>query len=153
MCIFNDNSLIYKIGKFDQTCFTYTGHGYAAGGWNVDMLGLRPNWTERYDAAGREWNALNLSQTEMPDIFRSSGYGVVENKPALIGGVSCTVKAGGGTECTKTNTVYRLRTHTEPDNYKWEEASEKVTTPRSSHLVIVAPNTVKFGCGAIAGGN
>ena len=146
MCTFNDNSLIYTIGKSDQTCFTYNGHGYAAGGWNVDTIGLRPNWTERYDAAGREWNHLNLSQTEMPDIFRSSAYGVLENKPALIGGVSCTVKAGGGTDCTKTNTVYRLRTPSDIDNYIWEEASEKVTTPRSSHLVIIAPNSVKFMC-------
>ena len=145
--------LIHTIGKFDHTCFTFNGHGYAAVGWNVDTLGRRPNWTERYDAAGREWNALDLSQTEMPDIFRSSAYGVLQDKPALIGGVSCRVKAGGGTDCTKSNIVYRLRTDNDEDKYKWVEASGKITTPRSSHLVIVAPNTVKFGCIAVAGGN
>ena len=133
------------LGKFDHTCFTYNGYGYAAGGWNVDFIGLRPNKTEKYVHNGREWKTLDNSHTELPDILRSSGYAVLNNKPALIGGVSCMIDSGGHTTCTKDSTVYTMQ-GTNDSNYKWVNSTFRITVPRSSHLVLTVPVTTKFGC-------
>ena len=119
----------------------------------MDTLGLRPNWTEKYSEEGRSWDTLDLSQTDMPDIVRSSAVGMFNNKPALIGGASCTIGPGGQAQCTRANTVYT--TNVDPngsdDSRKWVNAgAAKISTPRSSHLVIVVPHTIKFKCDRVS---
>ena len=137
------------LGKIDHTCFTHNGHGYAAGGWNVDFIGARPSMTEKYDHDAKEWMELPTSQQHLPHMLRSSGYTVVNNKPALIGGVGCMVNTGGKTTCTKDTDVYIFR-----NSLVWEKFSDfSITTPRSSHVVLTVPVTSKFGCDFIAGLN
>ena len=136
-------------GKMDHTCFTFNGHGYVAGGWNVDFIGARPNMTERYVHGGKEWKTLDASQSNLPHIFRSSAYTVLSNKPAMVGGVGCMVDSLGRTTCTKDKKVYVLRGSldtTNEENVRWEEYAHGITTPRSSHLVLKVPVTTKFGC-------
>ena len=115
------------IGKMDHTCFTFNGNGYAAGGWNVHSIGALPNMSERYDHTTKEWLALDLSQSKMPDMLRSSGYTVLNNNPALVGGVSCMVNTGGSTSCTKEKTVYRF--NATADGYIWENSQGITDSP------------------------
>ena len=102
--------------------------------------------TEKYDHEAKEWMELPTSQQHFPHMLRSSGYTVVNNKPALIGGVGCMVNTGGKTTCTKDTDVYIFR-----NSLLWEKLSDfSITTPRSSHVVLTVPVTSKFGCDFIA---
>ena len=130
------------LGKMDHTCFTHNGHGYAAGGWNNDFVGSFPNMSEKYHHGSKEWTELPSSQSKMPHMLRSSGYAVLNDKPTLIGGVSCMINTGGRTTCTKNTDVYSLS-----NSFEWDKVpGASITTPRSSHLVLKVPVTTKFGC-------
>ena len=103
--------------------------------------------TEKYDHEAKEWMELPTSQEKFlpKHMLRSSGYAVLNNKPALIGGVGCIVNTGGKTTCTKDTDVYIFR-----NSLVWEKSNFSITTPRSSHVVLTVPVTSKFGCDFIA---
>ena len=135
-------SFFTNSGKMDHTCFTHNGHGYAAGGWNNDFIGSYPNMTEKYNHGEKEWVELPFSHDKMKmNMLRSSGYAVVNNKPTLIGGVSCNINTGGRTTCTKNTDVYYFS-----NSLEWRIADWSISTPRSSHLVLKVPVTTKFVC-------
>ena len=90
----------------------------------------------------KEWTELPSSQSKMPHMLRSSGYAVLNDKPTLIGGVSCMINTGGRTTCTQNTDVYSLL-----NSLEWDKVpGASITTPRSSHLVLKVPVTTKFGC-------
>ena len=79
-----------------------------------------------------------------------NGANAVHSNVALIGGVRCTVNdtTSGMKTCYKHKDVFELGYRTAMNVTKWKQADHQIGLPRSSHSIIVVPQSIDYSCQA-----
>ena len=141
-----------KTRRYDHVCLSSRNVVYTAGGWKANYDGKLK--TERFNATARRWSEVDSDALSgdvdevLPDILRSASMGVSNSNLALIGGVSCTVNdtTSGKKTCGKHKEVYELGFDTTTNAIKRKQAEHQIGLPRSSHTIIVVPNSIDYSC-------
>ena len=143
-----------KTQRYDHVCFSSRNVVYTASGWKSNYEGKLK--TERFNATSRRWTEVDSDvlsgdvDEELPDILRSASVGVSKSNVALIGGVRCTVNdtTSGMKTCYKHKDVFELGYRTAMNVTKWKQADHQIGLPRSSHSIIVVPQSIDYSCQA-----
>lgn len=134
--------------RFDHACFKTEARGesvvYAVGGWNIDNDAGN---TEAYTESLRRWDEVGTTNNKLPLILRSAGIGKSAGKDTLLGGSNCTLASSMAAVCSKTAAAFELVTDpVDPALDEWVLSGEELQTPRSSHITVIIPKSLVFGC-------